>query len=180
MSLLSEYFFKSQTAVTRFQLLEISHPNFTQTFRVLRNKGLGDIHVLHEDSAAVVYSHFPMKIDEMGADNSLDQEIQVTLGDLGQVLPFELEQVTIANAMNTKPVLVYREYLSDSFVEVTIGGIPVIQYVNPVRGPFTLEINSIAFNKQGAVFSAKPPAFNKVRTGEYYTVERLPMLRGFL
>lgn len=178
MSLLTDFFFKSPQAVIRFQLLEISHPNFSQTFRVIRNAVSSPITVLHEDSAIVTYTHYPLKISEIGSDNSLDQEMQITLGDLGQVLPTELDNVNAANHMLVKPVLKYREYLSNSYVMV--GSPPRPQYVNPIRGPFTLEINAIAFNKQGAVFTAKPPVFNQVRTGEYYTVERFPMLRGFL
>lgn len=179
MSALSDFFFKAPPAAVRLQLLEISHPRFSQTFKVVRNF-VSAIYVQHEDTQIVQYQHFPLRISEVGSDNSLDQEIQVTLGDLGQVLPVELDNVNIANAMQTKPVLKYREYLSNSYVMAVTSGLNQPLYINPVRGPFTLEVNSIAFNKQGAVFTAKPPAFNRVRTGEYYTVERFPMLRGFL
>lgn len=404
MSALSEYFFKAPPAAVRLQLLEISHPNI-DTFRVVRNNIKGPINVKHEDDEVVEYEHYPLRIEEIGSDNSLDQEIRITLGDLGQILPTQLDLISEANNMNTKPVLKYREYLSNSYgmlplglpnwlfdgvddfidmgnqaefmptpttpfsvsawvtttdtfgyicsqfedtppargwamvchpagqfyvqmhtsattgaeaqstsvlindgirhhvlwtyngnqlvsgftcyvdgvavamttirdtlgggsmahtksfqigsrngnanyggeiehvsywdkqlsalevAEVRGGGTPpnllstsmvgnlvswwkindddsnatggVIDYgpnnfdgsaqnglgtpdtvapvyINPVRGPFTLEINTIAFTKEGCTFSAKPPAFNRVRTGEYYTIEKFPMLRGFL
>jgi hypothetical protein len=55
---------------------------------------------------------------------------------------------------------------------------PVIQA--PIFGPLTLEVTNVSFNKQGAVFTAKPKSFNMAKTGEFYTVERFPMLAGFL
>lgn len=173
MSELSEFFFTAPQSAVRLQVLEISHPSFSQTYRVVRNM-VGTIQVRHENNDVFTYTHFPMVVNEIGSDNSLDQEIEVTLGDLGRVLPQELDRVNNDNAADIKPVLVYREYVTTNFHSASG------QFRDPVRGPFTLEINTIAFNKQGATFVAKPPAFNKTRTGEYYTVERFPMLRGFL
>ncbi len=117
-----------------------------------------------------------MQIKTLGATSSLDQQMEITLGDVGTILPTEIEIIAAANGFQTKPTLVYREYRSDEFsIE---DGEPV--YFGPMFGPFELEINALAFSKQGTVFTAKPPQFNRTRTGELYDVGRFPMLAGFV
>lgn len=117
-----------------------------------------------------------MIIKTLGATSSLDQMMEITFGDVGQILATEIQLISDANGFQTKPTLIYREYRSDEFV-ITDGD-PV--YFGPMFGPFELEINALAFNKQGCVFTAKPPAFNRTRTGEIYDVNRFPMLAGFV
>lgn len=167
MSELSEFFFTAPPAVVRLQLLEISHPNFSASYKVVRN-AVGGVAVIHEDASGPhTYDYFPMEIRTMGSTGSMDQELEVTLGDLGEILPQELDNVREANGMQTKPTVIYREYSSADLLE-------------PLFGPFTLLVNSIAFNKTGCIFTAKPVAFNRGRTGEVYDVGRFPMLRGFV
>lgn len=114
-----------------------------------------------------------MSIKPLGANNSLDQSIQITLGDVGDVLMEELENVGRGNGFFVKPRMSYREYSSDSY-NATDG-----VFEDPIFGPFNLDITSIAFNKTGCLFTANPPTFNRTRTGELYDVGRFPMLRGF-
>lgn len=167
MSTLTEYFFAAGPAESRYQLLEISHPDFDTTFRVVRNQTKNLI-VTHEDATGPFeYVYMPMEIKTMGSSGNLDQSIEITFGDLGTILSRQLENVLRNNGMQTKPQVVYREYSSLDLTE-------------PLFGPFTLSINTIAFNKLGASFSAKPIAFNRGRTGEVYDIGRFPMLRGFV
>ena len=175
-SALSEFFFAESQAVRQLQLLEITHPDFTSPYRLVRNAP-GGIKAIHEDdNGPYLYQYVPMQIKQLGASSDLDQSIEVTFGDLGTLLPIELEQVMEANGMQTKPTVIYREYITSDIA--MIDGEPVL--TDPVYGPFTLEVNSIAFNKTGCVFTAKPPQMNKGRTGEVYDVARFPMLAGFL
>jgi hypothetical protein len=169
MSDLTEFFFTAPPVVVRLLLLEITHPNFSTSYKVVQNAAVGTtISVTHEDATGPhVYTHFPMEIRTMGSSGSMDQELEVTLADLGEILPQELDNVREANGMQIKPTVIYREYSSADLLE-------------PLFGPFTLFVNSIAFNKTGCIFTAKPVAFNRGRTGEVYDVGRFPMLRGFV
>lgn len=176
MSEISEFFFGASPSVIQLQCVEISHPNFTGTYRFTRN-AKPNIRVFHEDdSGPHLYQYLPMIIKTLGATSSLDQMMEITLGDVGSILPIEIQQISDANGFQTKPELVYREYRNDDYTIVS--GNPV--YSGPMFGPFTLEINGLAFNKQGCVFTAKPPQFNRTRTGEIYDVGRFPMLAGFV
>jgi len=97
----------------------------------------------------------------------LDQSFTFTLGDLGELLPKELDAVASANGFSEKPRVVYRTYRSDDLTK-------------PLFGPILLEVESFAFNREGASFTAKAPSLNINKTGEVYRLERFPMLRGFL
>jgi len=122
MSALTDFFFKSKPAVVRLQCLEIHHPNFSQTYRFVRN-AVGGIYVYHEDSVVPqFYSHIPMKLEEIGSKNNLDQELEVTIGDVGSILPAELDNIRTANNMQVKPTLTYREYTSDDYAMEDVGG----------------------------------------------------------
>lgn len=167
MSDLSDFFFGSSPATVRLQLLEISHPSFSTTYRVVRN-AIGGISVTHEGPAGpFAYTHYPLKIKVVGSGNDLEQAMEISFGDVGQVLPNEIAAVMEANTTQTKPSVTYREYSSDN---LTV----------PLGTPLTHEITTIAFNKQGATFTTKPPAFNRTRTGKLYTIAQFPMLRGFI
>lgn len=122
MSELSEFFFAAHPAVVQLQTVEIIHPNFSTPLRFVRNAA-GGIRVFHEDDAedTFVYSYLPMEIKTLGANSSLDQSIEITLGDVGTVLPTQLELLSVANGFQTKPVIKYREYRSDNYTMTPVG-----------------------------------------------------------
>jgi hypothetical protein len=110
---LADFFFTAPPAVVQLQMVEIYHPDFSQTHRLCRNSGK-DIYVLHESGVGpFVYSYVPMLIKNLGTTSSLDQQMEFTLGDVGEILPAELELIAEANGFQTKPTITYREYRSD-------------------------------------------------------------------
>jgi hypothetical protein len=173
---ISEFFFAAHPSVIQLQCIELIHPNFSGTYRFQRQAKAGIKVTYEDDSGPFNYGYLPMQIKTLGATSSLDQQMEITLGDVGTILPSEIALIAAANGFQTKPTLVYREYRSDEFT--IIDDDPV--YFGPMFGPFTLEVNALAFNKQGCVFTAKPPQFNRTRTGELYDVGRFPMLAGFV
>lgn len=176
MSEISEFIFARHPAVVQLQLIELSHPNFSATYRFVRNCPVG-VKAMHEDDTGPHnYAYLPMQIKTLGTTNSLDQQMEITIGDVGKILPTEIGLISDSNGFQTKPELVYREYRSD---EITLNDGDIV-LIAPMFGPLTLEINALAFNKQGCVFTAKPPQFNRTRTGEIYDVGRFPMLVGFV
>lgn len=147
MSELSDFFFTSAPAAVRFQLLEIYHPSFSTTYRIVRNS-TGGVYVNHEnEDFPTFYQYLPMRIEEIGSDNSMDQSLEVTIGDLGELIPIEIELATSANTMNTKPTLTYREYRSDSAAmqgvdggDWIFDGIDDAVTIDPAPG-FSVDIN---------------------------------------
>lgn len=166
MSEYSEYFLNSKSSVVRLELFSISHSNFTTSYHVVRNAVKG-VTVTLENGVSQFFQYYPLKATGRGSKADLDQVITIELGDLGEILPNELDAVSQAGGFNIKPTVIYRVYRSDDLTK-------------PLYGPLTLETSSLAFVKEGAKFEAKAPSLNICKTGELYTLERFPMLRGFL
>jgi hypothetical protein len=165
MSDYSEFFLKTPANIVMLELIELSHPDFTKTYRLVRNATNG-VTVTLETAASATFEYYPLKINKGDTRENLDQSITLTFGDLGEVLPNELDVVLEANNFVTKPILKYRIYRSDDLT----APLEVI----------TLEVQSISFQKIGAVIEARSKALNINKTGEIYTIDRFPMLKGFL
>lgn len=161
-----EFFLNAASKLIQFECIEISHPDFSQVFRFVRNHTDGLTTTL-ETTEVVTWDYCPVRIGQSELADDLDYGIQLEFGDLGEILPAEIDLVSQADSFATKPKLIYRTYRSDDLDTVMLG-------------PIELEIGDIAFNRTGATFEAAAPALNIHGTGEIYTIDRFPMLRGFL
>lgn len=166
MSRYAEFFLKSKSSVVQLETLEISHPNFTKTYRIVRNAVEG-VTVALENGSSATFEYYPLQIENAGVRDDLDQSIKINLGDLGEVLPKELDEVSSNDGFGIKPIVIYRTYRSDDLTR-------------PLFGPVMLEVSTFAFNREGSTFEAKAPSLNINKTGEIYSLDRFPMLRGFL
>lgn len=161
MSDLTEYFLNRSSSVGKFETLEISHPSFSKIYRIVRNHRLG-ITAEGED-----YEYYPLSITSIGSRPNLDSGFKIVMGDLGEVVPTELDLVADEDAFDVKPTVIWRTYRSDDLTQ-------------PLQGPLTLEIKDFAFKKEGCSFEARAPNLNNNRTGENYSVTRFPSMRGIL
>lgn len=166
MTTYSEFFLNSKSSVVQLELLEISHPNFTKTYRIVRN-AVNGVTVTLEDTSIETFDYYPLRISGTETRENLDFSLKIDLGDLGEVLPPELDSVSSAGGYATKPIVKYRTYRSDDLTA-------------PLFGPLVLEVKSFSFNREGSTFEAKAPSLNVNKTGELYKIDRFPMLRGFL
>ena len=166
MTTYAEFFLNSKSSVVQLETLEISHPNFTKVYRIVRNAVQG-ISTKLENGSYATFDYYPLKIENAGVRDDLDQSLTINLGDLGEVLPKELDEVSSNDGFGVKPTVIYRTYRSDDLNR-------------PLFGPVTLEVSTFAFNREGSTFEAKAPSLNINKTGEIYSLDRFPMLRGFL
>lgn len=95
MSDYTEFFLNSKSSVAQFETLEISHPYFSQTYWVVRNKTTGLTATL-EDARVITFDYYPLRIQFLGTRDTLDWGIKVNLGDLGEVIPQEIDNVLSA------------------------------------------------------------------------------------
>jgi hypothetical protein len=160
------FFLNTAGSVVQLETIEISHPSFSQTYRIVRNAIFGMSATL-EDTTLQNFTYYPLRLTPSKASDDLDQAIKVDLGDLGQVVPQELDNVNAASTFLTKPVFKYRTYRSDDLSA-------------PLFGPLVLAITNLSFTKQGCSFNAEAPKVNINSTGESYTINRFPMMKGFL
>lgn len=161
-----EFFLDSKPNIIRFECLEFSHPNFTQTYYIVRNHGKG-LTVTYEDGRSHFHEYYPLKIQFLGVTTDLESGIHVDLGDLGELLPKELAAVMAAGGMRIKPTVIYRAFRCDILDR-------------PMDGPLKLEIKTISRNQEGSSFDAKAVSLNLNTTGETYAMDRFDPLRGFL
>lgn len=174
MSLISQFFLGSSPARVQLDLIEITHPNFTQTYRIVRNArrklttpGKFGIEVMHEGAVGPFeYEYYPAQIKPVGFTSDLSQGLAVTLGDLGNVIQKEIAAVTAANKMMIRPVVKFRTYSSADLTQ-------------PMFGPLILQISNITCSEEGNTFEAHAPRINNTRTGVLYTRDQFPMLAGF-
>lgn len=161
-----EFFLGTTSSVVQFETIEISHPNFSRAYRVVRNN-TGGLTAKLENGNQVDFEYYPMQITQNATQDDLDYTLGLDFGDLGETLPNEIDLVEAGDGFSVRPSLIYRTYRSDNLDE-------------PMFGPIVLEIVEFSFTKTGASFEARAPSLNLHRTGELYTVDRFPMLRGFV
>lgn len=165
MSQYSQFFLNSKSSIVLVECVELIHPGFSRTHRVVRNVTAG-VTVTHENSLMYAYTYYPLKIRQKGSLDDLDFGIEIEFGDLDGLLQAEI--ATLSDfGLDEKPICKFRQYRSDN-------------YSLPIYGPLILEVNELAFTKEGAQFEAVAPFRNVSSTGELYTLNRFPMLRGLL
>lgn len=162
----TDFFLNTSSNIVGLQLLEIGHVNFSQTYYIVRNAD-GGITVTHEDATVHTYTYYPLAITPKASLNDLDAGLTIALGDLGLVIPQEIDRVRAAGNFLVKPYLKYRMYRSDILTA-------------PMFGPITLEITNLSQTREGAAFDADAPQLNLNATGELYNLDRFPTLKGFL
>lgn len=166
MSALTDFFLGSARAAIQLELLSITHPNFSRQYNIVRNNRKG-VTVTLETLSVVFFEFMPLKVTNSGARDDLDSGISVSLGDLGELIPKEIERVQAVDGFSIPPLCVYRAYRSDDLS-------------GPLIGPFVFEIRNLSEDQSGATFQAAAPGLNLTKTGEIYRIDRFPMLRGFL
>lgn len=163
---LADYFLNSRSNYVLLELLEISHPNFTQVYRIVRN-ARGGVTVRLEDATSRLFVYYPTKITRGAQADDLNFSIQADFGDLGEIVPAEIDAVRAADGFGTKPTIKFRVYRSDDLQTV-------------LDGPFILEAEQFACDGRTCSFRANAPQLNIIATGEVYSLERFPMLRGLM
>lgn len=166
MSRWSEFFLASPPSAAQLELVEISHPSFSQVFRVVRNATQG-VTVTLETGESAAFTYMPLRITAEETRDTLGYGVTVDFGDLGDLIPAEIDRALAAGTTGTKPMLIYRVYRSDD-----LGA--------PVFGPVRLEVTGISLTQKGARIEAGAPSLNTNRTGEMYSLRRFPLLGGLL
>lgn len=166
MSAETEFFLASLRSVVKLETLEISHPNFSKTYFIVRNARQG-ITAKLETGASQFFEYRPIRLTNLGARDDLDTGIRVTWNELGQILPKELDRIEAGDGYKITPKVKFRVYSSADLEHV-------------LQGPYAFELKTVSQNQANASFDAKAPRLNYSATGELYKIDRFVMLRGFL
>lgn len=93
MSRWTEFFLSSPPSVVQLETLEISHPQFTKTYRIVRNAKDGITATLEDGATQATFDYLPCRIEPLGARANLDFGLRVDLGDLGEIIPQEIDRI---------------------------------------------------------------------------------------
>lgn len=162
---LAEFFLTAPRSVRRLELVEMTHPDFTKPYRVVRNQRRGV--TVPVDGVPQDFEWYPMRVKQDASSDDLSEGLSLDFGDLGEVIPKEVDAAELADGMGVRPQLRYWAFRSDDLDE-------------PILGPYEYEVRSVSFTAEGATIKASAPELAKSATGEAYTLERFPMLRGML
>lgn len=162
-----DYYLKGDPEEVRLALIEVTHPSFLYAYRYVQNHAYG-VSVKHEDGAWYEYAYSPITVKKSKADDDLDQSITIGVGDLGQYLPEDIDRLRdCSQYAHIKPKLNYREYLLSNLEK-------------PALSVLGLEVSDWQPSKEGSVFVCKAKELNLTRTGLTYSLDKFPLLRGFL
>lgn len=159
-----KFFLNSLASVVLVDCVEMSHPDFSKTHRVVRNVTTGAS--VRHDGEKRLYDYYPLEITWDGQTEDLEFAFSIKFGDLEGALQKEMELLAAADGFLTKPRFNFRQYRSDDFSE-------------PIRTMF-LFINELAFNREGAEFDATASQQNIRATGRLYDLATFPQLEGSL
>lgn len=162
-----DFFFGAPQSASELQTLEISQPSFSQVWRLQSHYREG-FYARLETGEQVFFQYVPMRLNPLEERANLDFGLTVILGDLGEILPEEIQRARAAGTLRTNPPVVkYRAYRTDNLEA-------------PMFGPVSLEARQIARSEDGAKFNAMAPEANANKTGVLYRSDMFPMLQGFL
>jgi Domain of unknown function (DUF1833) len=94
MSAYASFFLNSSSSVVQLETVDIYHPNFSKRYRVVRN-ALNGLTATLEDSSVGIFEYYPLKIVPTGSSDDLDQTLSIQFGDLGSILPMEIDRVLV-------------------------------------------------------------------------------------
>lgn len=161
-----EFFLSTKSNIVQLETIELSHPSFSKSYFLVRNAVAGVV-VNLENGNAQFFEYSPLKITPTANREDLDFGLNVSLGDVTQVVQRELDSIRANDTSYIKPKLIYRIYRSDVLNEV-------------LYGPVILEISNFTFSEKGVAFEASAPKANVTGTGELYRINRFPMLKGYV
>lgn len=162
-----DYFFGAPRSTAELETIEISQPSFSQVWR-LQSKYREGLWARLESGEMVFFQYVPLLLKLLEDRGTLDFGISVTVGDLGEILPDEIQRARVAGTLRTSPPrVVHRTYRSDNLER-------------PMFGPIVLQAQPITRSRDGAQFDAAAPQGNVSKTGMLYRTDLFLMLRGFL
>lgn len=146
------------------ECVEISHPKWPEVLRYAVQTSM-DLTLTHEDGNSFTYTPMHIVITKSADTHTLDQEIKITVGDVGAVIP-GLIDLFIFDEEIELPILNYRGYL--------IG-----RYNKPVVVFKDLEIEGVTRDQKATTCEARSPSLNETGNGDRYSASTDPSLEGF-
>lgn len=146
------------------ECIEISHSKWPSVLRYAINSSEAMM-LTHESGQSFEYIYAPVSITRSSDEDTLEQELSFSLGDVGETVP-QLIDLIIHDEVVEIPLVSYRAYL--------IG-----QYDSPIFVARDLELEGVTRDWKGTRGDSKAPGLNDSGNGEVYSASTDPSLIGF-
>lgn len=158
-------------SIALLETLEVRHSLWSKPIRIVTNHTDG-ITAMLETGEIADFEFAPLLINKGKTSDDLDQNLNITLGDLGEIVPPLIKQIRAADS-DEYPEVIYRAYAFDAATMTFAKDKPID--IN--KG---LYIEQMSRDHQATTFDAKTSDKNTVSTGQPYTTVSHPDLKGLL
>ena len=168
---IKDFHLDSAASVVLLETIEVSHSLWDEPIRIVTNHPDG-VTVTLENDQQVFFEFIPLILQKGTTSDDLDQSINITVGDLGEIVPPLNKKIRDASS-DEKPQVVYRSFAFDSVSMALTKPTPI----EIIRGLSVAKMNQ---DYQATTFEAATSGKNSVKTGRTYNFEDYPDLRGLI
>lgn len=168
---IKDFHLDSVSSVVLLETLEISHSLWPDPIRIVTNHPDG-VAVTLENNQQAFFEFIPLLIQRGNTSDDLDQTLNITVGDLGEVVPPLIQKIREASS-DEKPQVIYRSFAFDAASMVLTKQTPI----EVIRGLYVAKMNQ---DYQATTFEAATSGKNSVKTGRTYNFKDYPDLRGLI
>lgn len=168
---IKDFHLDSVSSVVLLETLEISHSLWPAPIRIVTNHPDG-ISVTLENEQPATFEFIPLMIQRGNTSDDLDQTLNITVGDLGEIVPPLIQKIRDASS-DEKPQVIYRSFAFDAASMVLTKQTPI----EIIRGLSVAKMNQ---DYQATTFEAATSGKNSVKTGRTYNFKEYPDLRGLI
>lgn len=168
---IKDFHLDSVSSVVLLETLEISHSLWPVPIRIVTNHPDG-VAVTLENNQQAFFEFIPLLIQRGNTSDDLDQTLNITVGDLGEVVPPLIQKIRDASS-DEKPQVIYRSFAFDAASMVLTKQTPI----EIIRGLSVAKMNQ---DYQATTFEAATSGKNSVKTGRTYNFKDYPDLRGLI
>lgn len=166
---IKDFHLDSSPSILMLETLEVNHSTWPEPVRIVTNHADGVMATLEDDSAAY-FDFAPLLINKGTTSDDLDQSLNITLGDLGTIVPPLIKHIRAAES-DEQPQVNYRAYAYDA----TSMSFAKDKPIDSIRG---LPVQSMSRDHQATTFEAKTQNKNAVAAGRTYNTVDYPDLKG--
>lgn len=168
---IKDFHLDSVSSVVLLETLEISHSLWPTPIRIVTNHPDG-VAVTLENNQQAFFEFIPLMIQRGNTSDDLDQTLNITVGDLGEIVPPLIQKIRDASS-DEKPQVIYRSFAFDAASMVLTKQTPI----EIIRG---LSVTKMNQDYQATTFEAATSGKNSVKTGRTYNFKEYPDLRGLI
>ena len=168
---IKDFHLDSAPSIALLETIEATHSTWPEPMRIVTNHENG-FHARNELGQFIHYHFAPLIVNKGSVSDDLDQSLNITLGDLGEILPPLIKKIREAES-DEMPTITYRAYAFDAASMSLVKETPI----DIIKG---LPVQTMSRDHQGTTFEARTNSKNAVVTGRLFTPNDYQDLRGLL